>query len=64
MLLNMERDKYFSSLSYSICKGHNSFFFSETQKKMCLMFRKKPYLSPLLKDGHSVMTLELEPRIG
>ena len=38
------------------------FFSSETQKKMCLMFRKKPYLSPLLKDGHLWMILELKWR--
>ena len=42
----MERDKYFSSLLHSICEGLNSFFSSETQKKICLMVRKKPYLSP------------------
>ena len=60
----MERDKCFSSLLHSICEGLNSFFSSETQKKMCLMcLRKKLYLSPLLKDGHSRMTLELKPRI-
>ena len=46
----MERDKCFSSLLHSICEGLNSFFSSETQKKMCLMcLRKKPYLSPLFK---------------
>ena len=64
MLLYMERDKYFSSLLYSICEGLNSFFSFETQKKMCLVFRKKPYLSPLLKDAHSRMTLKLKLRIG
>ena len=30
----MERDKYFSGLLYSIGKGLNSFFSSETQKKI------------------------------
>ena len=30
----MERDKYFSSLLYSICERLNSFFSSETQKKL------------------------------
>ena len=30
----MERDKYFSGLLYSICKGLNSFFSSKTQKKI------------------------------
>ena len=30
----MERDKYFSSLSCSICERLNSFFSSETQKKL------------------------------
>ena len=60
----MERDKYFSSLLYSICEGLNCFFFSETQKKICPIERKKPYLPPLLKNGHSRMTLELKPRMG
>ena len=41
----MERDKYFSSSLYSIFEGLNSFFSSETQKKICLMVRKKLYLS-------------------
>ena len=35
MFLKIERDKYFSSLLYSICKGLYSYFSSETQKKMC-----------------------------
>ena len=64
MFLYMERDKYFSSLLYSICKGLNSFFSSETQKKICLMVREKTYLLPLSKIGHSQMTLELTPRMG
>ena len=59
----MERDKYFSSLSYSIYEGLYSFFSSETQKKVCLIVRKKLYLSPLLKYGHLRMTLELKPQI-
>ena len=46
----MERDKYFSNLLYSICEGLNSFFSSENQKKICLTVKKKPYLSPLLKN--------------
>ena len=64
MLLEMQRDKYFSSLLYSICEGLNSFFFSKTQKNICPMVRKKPYLSPFLKNGHSRMTLELKLRMG
>ena len=32
----MERDKCFSSLLYSICKGLNSFFSSETRRKYVL----------------------------
>ena len=31
--------------------------------KICLMVRKKPYLSRLLKNGYSRMTLELQLRI-
>ena len=54
MLLWMERDKYFPSLLYNICKGIICFFSSETLKKICPMVRKKPYLSPLLKNGHSM----------
>ena len=49
---------------YSICEGLNSFFSSETQKKICLMVLKKPCLPPFLKDGHSWMTWELKPRMG
>ena len=60
----MKRDKYFSILLYSICEGLNSFFSSVTQKKICLMIRKKPTLSPILKKDHSQMTLELKPRMG
>ena len=63
MFLWMERDKYFSSLLHSICEGL-SFFSSETQKKIRLMIRKKPYLSPILKNAHSRMTIELKPRMG
>ena len=40
------------------------FFSLETQKKICLRERKKPYLSPLLKSGHLRMTLELKLRMG
>ena len=47
----MERDKYFSNLLYSICEGLNSFFSSKNHKKICLTVKKKPYLSPLLKNG-------------
>ena len=64
MFSYMKRDKYFSSLLYSVCKGLNSFFSSETEKKICPMVRKKPYLSPLLKNGHSRMTLELKLKMG
>ena len=39
----MERDKYFSNFLYSICEELNSFFSSETQKKICPMVRKKPF---------------------
>ena len=60
----MERDKCFSSLLYSICKGLNYFFPSESQKKICPMIGKKPYLSLLLRHSHSVMTLELKLRMG
>ena len=59
----MERGKYFSSLLKSICHGLNSFCSSKTQKKICPMVRKKPYLSPLFKNGHSQMTLELKLRM-
>ena len=62
-VLHMEKDKYFSSLSYSICKGVNFFFYSNTQRKKRPMVRKKPYLSPLSKNGDSGMTLELKPRM-
>ena len=64
MFSYMKRDKYFSSLLYSVCKGLNSFFSSETEKKICPMVRKKPYLSPFLKNGHSRMTLELKLKMG
>ena len=37
----MEKDEYFSSLLYSICKGLNSFYSSKTQRKICLRVRKK-----------------------
>ena len=30
----MEGGKYFSSLSCSICEGHNSFFSSKTEENM------------------------------
>ena len=60
----MERDKYFSCLSYSICEGANSFFYSEIQKKIWAMVRLKPYLSLLLKNDHWQITLELKPRMG
>ena len=64
MFLWMERDKCFSSFPDSICEGLISFFSPETQKKICPMVRKKPYLSPLLKNGHSRITFELKPRMG
>ena len=64
MVLQMERDKYFSSLLYIICEGLNSFFFSKTQKNICPIVRKTPCLSLLLKNGHLRMTLELKPTMG
>ena len=60
MFLYMERDKCFSSFLYSICEELNSFFSSETLKKICPMIREKPSLSPILKKGHSHMALELK----
>ena len=60
----IDKEINFSSLLYSICKRLNSFFSAETQKKICPMVRKKPYLSPLLKNANSQMTLELKPRMG
>ena len=39
----MERDKDLSNLLYSICEGVNSFYSSETQRKICPMVRKKPF---------------------
>ena len=60
----MKRDKYFSSFLYSPCKGLNCFFCSKTQKKICPMVKKKLYPSPLLKNGHSGMTLELKLSMG
>ena len=60
----MDAERQILSLLDSICEGLNSFFSSETQRKMCPMVRKKPHLSPLLKNGHLQMTLELKARIG
>ena len=60
----IDGERQIISLLYSICKGLNSFFSTQTQKKMCLVVRKKPHLSPLLKNGHLQMTLELKARIG
>ena len=60
----MERDKCFLSLLYSTCERLNYFFSSESQKKLCPMVGKKPYLSPFLIYGHSVMTSELKLRMG
>ena len=48
MFLHTERDKHFSRLLRSICEELNSFFFSTAQKKY----------------AHSLMALELKPRIG
>ena len=56
--------KYFSSLLNSIYKGLNSFYSSETQKKICQVVRKKPYLSPLLINGHLRLTSALKPKMG
>ena len=41
----MERDKYFSSLLYSICEELNSFFSSETQKKIIMSDGKRETVS-------------------
>ena len=60
----MERDKNFSSLLHSTCEGLYSFFSSESQKKICQIVRKKPYLALLLKSSHLRMTLELKLRMG
>ena len=49
---------------HSIYEGLNSFLSNETLQKMCPMVRKNPHLSPLLKNRHLQMTLELKPRIG
>ena len=55
----MERDQHLSSLLYGICKFFLCFRGPEENVSM---IRKKPYLLPLLKNGHSRMTLELNPR--
>ena len=34
VILQMERDNYFSRLLYSTCEGLNSFFSPDTQKKI------------------------------
>ena len=53
IFLQMKSDKYFSSLSYSICDGLNFFFSANTQKKICSIVKKKLYLSPILmKQSH------------
>ena len=54
----------FLLIDRAICDRLNSFFSSKTQKKIPPMVRKKPYLSPLLKNGHWRKTLELKPRVG
>ena len=64
MFLQMERDKYFSSLIYSICEGLYYFFSSKAQRKMCMMVRKKLYLSLLFKKGNLRMTLQLKLRMA
>ena len=55
----MERDKYFSSLLYSTCEGLNSFFSSETQKKI---------LSDDMSENMSVVSFSIKtvwiPRLG
>ena len=61
----MKRGKYFSSLLNSVCEGLNSFFSSEkTEKKIWPMVRKKPYLSPLSKNGLSPMNFALKLSMG
>ena len=60
----MDGERQIFTLLHSICKGFNYSFSYETQKKMCPMVRRKPYLSPLLKNGHLLMTLELKPSMG
>ena len=63
MFLQMERDKHFSSLLYSTCEGLILYCPRRPRRKQPDR-RKKPYLSPLLKNGHLRITLELKPRIG
>ena len=47
----MERDKDLLNLLYSICEGVNSFYSSETQRKICPMVRKKPFkIWPVAND--------------
>ena len=43
-------------LLHSICKRLNSFFSSETQKKICPMVRKKPYLSLFETEDGKVLS--------
>ena len=50
-------------LKFPICERLNTFFSYETQRKKHPMVRKRPYLSPLLKNGQSRMTLELKPKV-
>ena len=40
------------------------FLFLRDPEENMTNVRNKPYLSPLLKNGHSQMTLELKPRMG
>ena len=60
----IDGERQIISLLYNICNGLNSFFSSETQKKISVVVRKKLHLSPLLKNGHLQMTLESKARIG
>ena len=55
----MERDKYFSSLLYSICKGLNSFFFSKTQKKIFFSKTRKKILSNDMSENMSAVSFSI-----
>ena len=63
VLIDGERQIFLKFIIYYF-QGTLFFFSSETHKKICLMVRKEPCLPPLLKSGHSQMTLELKPRMG
>ena len=63
VFINWER-QYFSCFLCSIYEWLNSFFSSEIQKKICLMVRKKPYLSPLFKKSTFVNDFRMETEHG